>query len=50
MIVKCWICRKEINPKEANGIYTRYGHRYYCKDPECQERFMEDAGDPPEEE
>ena len=47
---KCWVCRKEIDPKKVNGIYTKYGIHYYCKNEDCQERFIEDAGDPPEEE
>ena len=45
---KCWSCGEEVDPKEANGIYGKYGHRWYCKKPECQERFIEDAGDPPD--
>ena len=43
---KCWICDQEIIPKKANGIYVHRTHRYYCKDKDCQKRFIEDAGDP----
>lgn len=46
---RCWICDKKINTSNANGIYTKGGLRYYCKDKECQERFIEDAGEAPEE-
>ena len=44
---ECHICGEEVDPKKVNGIYGPYGHNYYCKDPLCQERFIEDAGDPP---
>lgn len=47
--VKCWSCREQVDPKKCNGIYGDYGHRYYCKDEDCQKRFNEDAGDPPME-
>lgn len=47
--VKCWICRERVDPRQCNGIYGEYGHRYYCQDEDCQERFIEDAGDPPGE-
>ncbi len=48
--VKCWGCREQVDPKKCNGIYGGgYGHRYYCQDEDCQERFAEDAGDPPME-
>lgn len=43
---KCCICGAWV--KNANGIYVKYGHKYYCKKKECQERFIEDAGDLPE--
>ena len=44
---KCFICGETVDPKNANGIYNQYGHNYYCKDKDCQERFIENAGDPP---
>ncbi len=43
---KCYICDQEV--EEANGIY-RDGLKLYCKDKHCQKRFIEDAGDPPDE-
>ena len=46
---KCWSCGKEVDPKKSYGIYSHLGHKYYCDDPRCQERFIEDAGDPPDE-
>ena len=46
---KCCICGKEVDPKNTKGIYGIYGRRYYCKDEFCQERFIEDAYDPPTE-
>ncbi len=46
---KCWICNQEIIPKKANAIYSHSSLRYYCKDKDCQKRFIEDAGDPPPE-
>lgn len=48
--VKCHVCGEEIDPKKSNGIYRQYDHPYYCKDKKCQERFIEDAGDPPMDE
>ena len=48
-MLKCFVCREPVNPREVNSIYGPYGHRYYCQDEDCQERFLEDAGDPPME-
>lgn len=45
---KCWICGKDVKDKEVNGIY-RNGLKLYCKKKDCQKRFIEDAGDPPDE-
>lgn len=48
--VKCCVCGKEIDHNKSNGIYRQGGHDYYCKDKICQERFIENAGDPPMDE
>lgn len=46
--VECSVCSKKDFPKKMNGIYGKYGHKYYCKKKLCQQRFIEDAGDPPD--
>lgn len=43
---KCKCCDDEIIGP-ANSIY-RKGSVYYCQKPGCQEMFIEDAGDPPD--
>lgn len=45
--MKCFICGKK--GKKMNGIYGKYGMKYYCKKKLCQQRFIEDAGDPPDD-
>jgi len=47
MKAKCYICGKKVNPKTANAIYAQNGLRYYCKNRDCHERFIEDAGESP---
>ena len=47
---KCYICDEPVDPKSANAIYSHVGERYYCKNEDCQERFIEDAGEMPERE
>lgn len=47
--VKCWCCNEEVNLKECNGVFRKH-HRYYCQKEECQEAFIEDAGDRPTDE
>uniref|UniRef100_A0A6M3JYP3 Uncharacterized protein n=1 Tax=viral metagenome TaxID=1070528 RepID=A0A6M3JYP3_9ZZZZ len=46
---KCCICGQKVKTNKVNGIYSKFGLRYYCKKYECQVRFIEDAGDPPPE-
>ena len=45
---KCCYCGFETD-EEMNGIYSIYGFRYYCKSEVCQQKFIEDAGEPPED-
>jgi len=45
---KCSCCGEEVDPHKCNGIYKKGSHKYYCKKKKCQERFIEDAGDPPD--
>ena len=44
---KCSVCGELKPTSKMNGIY-RYGLKYYCKHKDCQERFYEDAGNPPD--
>ena len=44
---KCCICGTLV--KDGNAILKKLGLQYYCKKKECQERFIEDAGDLPED-
>lgn len=44
--VKCCVCGELV--KRGNSIYKKYVSVYYCKKKECQERFIEDAGERPE--
>lgn len=48
-MVKCWACGEEKSPEECNKIYGSSGLHYYCVDKDCHQRFIEDAGDPPDE-
>jgi len=50
MIVKCFCCQENDDSTHVNGIYRRGGTLYFCQRKECQELFIEMAGDPPEEE
>ena len=46
--VNCCICGELA--KRSNSIYKKFGSLYYCKKKECQKRFIEDAGERPEDE
>ena len=46
---KCCVCGDKYFPGDMNGIYKNSGHFYYCHKKKCQERFIEDAGDIPED-
>lgn len=44
-MIECSVCGKKDWLGSMNGVYRNSGLRYYCHRKECQERFMEDAGD-----
>jgi hypothetical protein len=48
-MVICSGCGKGIDPEKANGIYGRYGMKYFCHKKMCQEIFLEHAGDIPDD-
>lgn len=39
MKVKCYCCGKVIYSKTSNGVFTKSGTHYFCKEKVCQEVF-----------
>ena len=46
--MKCHCCGELCIPHKMNGIYSKCGHLKFCQEKECQEMFIEMAGDPPD--
>ena len=46
--IKCHNCGRNVDIHKTNTVYSKHGIHHYCKNEDCQKRFIEEAGDPPE--